>query len=123
MDAPRSNDRLSANNHKYLHSHNLRESGTRNLGDLFCLALPARGFLLLQEAKMSSKQYREFAKECLHWAEESASEDDRRHFIDMAKAWVQAAAELRDLDHHVESAPRAARRRKVVNGRNVRANT
>jgi hypothetical protein len=46
---------------------------------------------------MSSKQYREFAKECLRWAEESASEEDRRHFTDMAKAWVQAAAEVREL--------------------------
>jgi hypothetical protein len=35
---------------------------------------------------MSSKQYHEFARECLRWADESASEEDRRHFIDMAKA-------------------------------------
>src|SRR5262249_36532114 len=61
--------------------------------------------LLTREAPMSSKQYREFARECLQWAEESASEEDRRHFIDMAKAWVHAAAELRDLSEHSDRPP------------------
>jgi hypothetical protein len=46
---------------------------------------------------MSSQQYREFAKECLQWAEESTSEQDRRHFVDMAKAWMHAAAEIQRL--------------------------
>jgi hypothetical protein len=62
---------------------------------------------------MSSKQYREFARECLRWAEESASEEDRRHFLDMAKAWVHAAAELRDVSDHLEtSLPRPTRPKK-----------
>jgi len=30
----------------------------------------------------------------LRWAEESSSEQDRHHFIDMAKAWMHAAAEV-----------------------------
>ena len=43
---------------------------------------------------MSTQQYREFARECLRWAEEGASEDDRQHFVEMAKAWMHAAAEI-----------------------------
>jgi hypothetical protein len=66
---------------------------------------------------MSSKQYREFARECLRWAEESTSDEDRRHFIDMAKAWVHAAAELRELSHEHEApeapVPRSTRRKKA----------
>jgi hypothetical protein len=51
---------------------------------------------------MSAKQFHEFARECMRWAEEATSEEDRRHFIEMAKAWVQAASELRELSHHPE---------------------
>jgi hypothetical protein len=70
---------------------------------------------------MSSKQYREFARECLRWAEESNSETDQRHFIDMAKAWMHAAAEISGLEpSSPEAAPAAPARRKANNGRNVR---
>jgi hypothetical protein len=48
---------------------------------------------------MSPKEYREFARECVRWAEESASEQDRQHFIEMAKAWMHAAAQLPELEH------------------------
>ena len=41
---------------------------------------------------MSTKQYVEFARECMRWAEESSSEHDRQHFLEMAKAWMRAAA-------------------------------
>ncbi len=69
---------------------------------------------------MSSKQYREFARECLRWADESTSEEDRRHFIDMARAWVQAATELRELSHHAEAPPLPRpTRRKASDARNV----
>jgi hypothetical protein len=69
---------------------------------------------------MSSRQYREFARECLRWAEESASEEDRRHFLDMAKAWVHAAAELRDVSDHLETSLPRPTRPKKSNGRNGR---
>jgi hypothetical protein len=51
---------------------------------------------------MSAKQFREFARECVRWAEEASSDGDRRHFIEMAKAWMHAAAEFRELTHHPE---------------------
>jgi hypothetical protein len=72
---------------------------------------------------MSSKQYREFARECLRWAEESTSEEDCRHFIDMAKAWVHAAAELRDPNDHSETPFPRPVRRKRSNRRNARLRT
>ncbi len=50
---------------------------------------------------MSSQQYREFAKECLQWAEESTSEQDRCHFVEMAKAWMHAAAELESSSQRI----------------------
>ena len=76
---------------------------------------------------MSSKQYREFARECLRWAEETTSDEDRRHFIDMARAWVQAAAELHELtdDHAAEASPLPHRKPRMGNGsgRNIRSRT
>ena len=72
---------------------------------------------------MSSKQYREFARECLQWAEESASEEDRRHFLDMAKLWVHAAAQLRDMSHHSDAPLPRPTRRKRGNGRKLRPHT
>jgi hypothetical protein len=70
---------------------------------------------------MSAQQYREFARECLRWAEETTSEEDHRHFIEMAKAWMHAAAELRAVsdDITVPPPPRPARRKTSSNGRNV----
>ena len=73
---------------------------------------------------MSAKEFREFARECMRWAEEATSEEDRRLFIEMAKAWVHAAAELRDLRHQPEpSAPPRPARKKVNGPRNVRLRT
>jgi hypothetical protein len=54
---------------------------------------------------MSAQQYREFARECLRWAEESTSEEDRRQYIDMAKAWMQAAAESENSGDRTEATP------------------
>jgi len=59
---------------------------------------------------MSAQQYRDFARECLRWSDESVSEEDRRHFIEMAKAWMHAAAEIEGshiapmlATHHTEA--------------------
>jgi hypothetical protein len=69
---------------------------------------------------MSGKEFRELARECMRWAEETSSEEDRRHFIEMAKAWVHAAAELRELTHP-EPLPRLGPSRRKRNGaRNAR---
>ena len=39
----------------------------------------------------TAKEYREFAAECLRWATEVDSEDDRKSFLDMARDWTLAA--------------------------------
>jgi hypothetical protein len=36
--------------------------------------------------------YRQFAEECLLWAEETDNEEHRQAFLDMAVAWIKLAA-------------------------------
>ena len=40
---------------------------------------------------MSSKEYREFADECLHWAKTARSNREKRIFLQMAETWLKAA--------------------------------
>ena len=40
----------------------------------------------------SAEEYREFAEECLGWARTARSERERRIFLPMAEAWLEAAA-------------------------------
>jgi hypothetical protein len=42
----------------------------------------------------SPKESREFAQECLRWADETKSERHRQVLLDMAKTWMQAALQL-----------------------------
>jgi hypothetical protein len=42
----------------------------------------------------SAKEYREFAAECLRWATEVESEDDRQAFLNMARDWTLVALRL-----------------------------
>src|ERR1700737_2209742 len=62
-------------------SYNLQEKSPTEPSRRWCFGSSARVPPIPREAQMSSKQYREFARECLRWADESASEEDRRHFI------------------------------------------
>ena len=63
---------------------------------------------------MSSEQYRVFAKECLRWAEETISDEDRQHFIAMAKAWMHAAAELSEVSQTVGMPGNTEHKRKAA---------
>jgi hypothetical protein len=45
---------------------------------------------------MSSKEYREFADECMHWAKTARSDRQKRIFLQMAETWLKAAA---NADH------------------------
>jgi len=53
----------------------------------------------------SSKQYREFADECLGWAKTARSERERQIFLQMAQTWLQAAglAEQREGGLNVDN--------------------
>jgi hypothetical protein len=42
----------------------------------------------------TATEYRDFAAECLRWATEVDSEDDRKSFLDMARDWTLAAMRL-----------------------------
>jgi hypothetical protein len=65
----------------------------------------------------SPKEFREFAQECLRWADETKSERHRQVLLDMAKTWMQAALQLErslaliddDLTPPRRSQPRPAR--------------
>jgi hypothetical protein len=39
----------------------------------------------------TSNEYRSFAEQCLHWADETESEERRLAFLEMAKLWTQLA--------------------------------
>lgn len=42
---------------------------------------------------MSSKEYRQFADECLGWARTARSDRERRIFLQMTETWLEAAAQ------------------------------
>jgi hypothetical protein len=42
----------------------------------------------------TADEYRQFAKECLKWAEEAATEQDRAAFLELARDWTVAAMRL-----------------------------
>jgi hypothetical protein len=52
---------------------------------------------LRREARVmpsSSEEFREFARECVRWADETKSERHRQHLLESAQTWFQAALEL-----------------------------
>jgi len=42
----------------------------------------------------SPEEFREFAQECLRWADETKSERHRQVLLEMARTWIEAALEL-----------------------------
>jgi hypothetical protein len=44
------------------------------------------------------QEFREFARECLRWANETQSERHRQQLLEMSKTWFQAALELERWD-------------------------
>jgi hypothetical protein len=51
--------------------------------------LVARG--AIGERVVSSKEYRDFADECLGWAKTAKSDNERDIFLQMAQVWLEAA--------------------------------
>jgi hypothetical protein len=39
-------------------------------------------------------EFREYAKECLQWADQAETDDQRQSFLDMARDWTVAALRL-----------------------------
>ena len=44
----------------------------------------------------SATEFRQFAEECLRSAEQARTEQERKAFLDMARAWTQAAMGTRE---------------------------
>jgi hypothetical protein len=42
----------------------------------------------------SAKEFREFARECLDWAQTAKSEHERTTFMQMAQTWIEAAERM-----------------------------
>ena len=42
----------------------------------------------------TAPEFRKFADECLRWADEAETDDDRQSFLDMARDWTLAALRL-----------------------------
>ena len=42
----------------------------------------------------AADEYRKFAEECLRWARDAKTDEERKAFLDMARAWTQAAARM-----------------------------
>ena len=45
---------------------------------------------------MSAKEFREYADECREWAKTARTDEERDVFLQMAKAWMDAALIARD---------------------------
>jgi hypothetical protein len=45
----------------------------------------------------TADEFREFARECLQWADEAETDDQRQSFLDMARDWTLAAFRLEGL--------------------------
>jgi hypothetical protein len=43
------------------------------------------------ERAVSAKEFREYADECLGWAKTAKSDKERKTFLQMAQAWLEAA--------------------------------
>jgi hypothetical protein len=55
------------------------------------------------ERAVSAKEFREYADECLGWAKTAKSDKERKTFLQMAQAWLEAA----DLSETPPPAPNA----------------
>jgi hypothetical protein len=42
----------------------------------------------------TDEEYQSYARECIRWAGEAKTELERKAFLDMARAWTSAAAEI-----------------------------
>jgi hypothetical protein len=48
----------------------------------------------------TAKEYRQFAEECLRWAEEADTEQDRAALLELARDWTMAAMHLEGVLVH-----------------------
>jgi hypothetical protein len=51
-------------------------------------------YLAWGSAMATAEEYKQFAKECLRWATEAETDDDRNALLEMARDWTLAALRL-----------------------------
>ena len=56
----------------------------------------------------SSKEYREFAEECLRWAARAVDADQRSSLVEIARVWMQMAADIEYLSKEKNEPPKLA---------------
>jgi len=61
----------------------------------------------MEHSVTDAKEYRDFAEECLKWAQETKDDAQREAFLEMANSWVQAAATLDAETRHRSTACRS----------------
>jgi hypothetical protein len=54
----------------------------------------------------TADEYRQFAEECFRWARDAKTDAARKAFLDMARAWTQAAARVSDEAASIKGAQR-----------------
>jgi len=57
----------------------------------------------------SADEYHRYARECLQWASEAESEEQRANFFAMARTWMQAALQMARASSPAEPASEARR--------------
>jgi hypothetical protein len=58
----------------------------------------------------TQEHFRQFADECLEWAQRARSERERKQFLEMAKVWMTAAQQLDDGTTRTNAPPLAPSR-------------
>src|SRR5215471_21168210 len=67
----------------------------------------ARG-VIMRSAFLSSKEYRDFAAQCLRWAARAKREEHKNMMLQMADHWMQTAQTMERVDTRVPSGARLA---------------
>ena len=58
---------------------------------------------------MTPKDYRAMADQCFHWVHDARTIDERRAYLKLARAWLQAALDQEDAPPAMPPAPRLLR--------------
>jgi hypothetical protein len=52
---------------------------------------------VLMATAEDSKEFRQNAQDCLQWARDAKTDEERKAFVDMARTWMQAATKAEGM--------------------------
>jgi hypothetical protein len=67
----------------------------------------------------TADEFREYAKECLRWADEAETDEQRQSFLDMARDWTLAAMRLDGMLGQKDSGQPSAHIRQKTQTRSI----